>query len=78
MNAKYVIIVPDGVDNPLDCFDGKTVIEAAETPNMDRIAADGRQGVVQTVPAGMTPGSDVAMMSLLGYDPAKSYTGRAR
>lgn len=78
MSAKYVIIVPDGAaDNPLDCFDGKTVIEAAETPNMDRIAADGRQGVVQTVPEGLTPGSDVAMMSLLGYDPAKSYTGRA-
>ena len=78
MTAKYVIIIPDGAaDNPLDCFDGKTVIEAAETPNMDRIAIDGRQGTVLTVPSELTPGSDVAMMSLLGYDPVKYYTGRA-
>lgn len=78
MTAKYVIIIPDGAaDNPLDCFDGKTVIEAAETPNMDRIAIDGRQGTVLTVPPELTPGSDVAMMSLLGYDPVKYYTGRA-
>ena len=78
MTAKYVIIVPDGAaDDPLDCFDGRTVIEAAQTPNMDRIAAEGRQGMVRTVPAGLTPGSDVAMMSLLGYDPSQSYTGRA-
>ena len=78
MTVKYVIIVPDGAaDNPLECFGGKTVIEAAETPNMDRIAIEGRQGVVSTVPPGFLPGSDVAMMSLLGYDPAKYYTGRA-
>lgn len=78
MNAKYVIIVPDGAaDNPQACFDGQTVIEAAHTPNMDKIAADGRQGICHTVPPKMTPGSDVAMMSLLGYDPAEHYTGRA-
>lgn len=75
---KYVIIVPDGAaDNPQACFGGKTILEAAETPNMDKIAVDGRQGICRTVPANMTPGSDVAMMSLLGYDPAKYYTGRA-
>lgn len=78
MSAKYVIIVPDGAaDNPQDCFNGKTVIEAASTPNMDKIAIEGRQGICRTVPSGMTPGSDVAMMSLLGYDPQASYTGRA-
>lgn len=78
MSAKYVIIVPDGAaDNPQECFDGKTVIEAAETPNMDQIAMDGRQGVCKTVPDSLTPGSDVAMMSLLGYDPKSYYTGRA-
>ena len=78
MTAKYVIIVPDGAaDEPLDCFDGQTILEAAETPHMDRIAVEGRQGLVRTVPSGMTPGSDVALMSLLGYDPAQSYTGRA-
>ncbi len=78
MSAKYVIIIPDGAaDNPQDCFDGQTVIEAAQTPNMDRITLDGRQGICHTVPEGMTPGSDVAMMSLLGYDPQEYYTGRA-
>lgn len=78
MSTKYVIIIPDGAaDYPLDCFDGKTVLEAADTPNMDRIAAEGRQGMVRTVPPELTPGSDVAMMSLLGYDPMQYYTGRA-
>jgi 2,3-bisphosphoglycerate-independent phosphoglycerate mutase len=78
MSAKYVIIVPDGAaDNPQECFDGKTVIEAADTPNMDTIAMIGRQGICRTVPDPMTPGSDVAMMSLLGYDPRACYTGRA-
>lgn len=78
MNPKYVIIIPDGAaDNPQACFDGQTVIEAAHTPNMDKIAADGRQGICRTVPEKMTPGSDVAQMSLLGYDPAQYYTGRA-
>jgi 2,3-bisphosphoglycerate-independent phosphoglycerate mutase len=76
--AKYVIIVPDGAaDEPLEQFGGKTPLEAAETPNLDRVSAEGRQGLVQTVPEGMEPGSDVAQMSLLGYDPARSYSGRA-
>ena len=76
--TKYVIIVPDGAaDEPLEELGGKTVIQAAHTPNMDRISTEGRQGIVRTIPAGMEPGSDVAQMSLLGYDPAKYYTGRA-
>jgi 2,3-bisphosphoglycerate-independent phosphoglycerate mutase len=78
LKPKYVLIVPDGAaDNPLEIFGGKTVIEAADTPNIDKIAIEGRQGLVHTVPKGMQPGSDVAMMSLLGYDPQKNYTGRA-
>lgn len=78
MKPKYVLIVPDGAaDNPLEIFGGKTIIEAADTPNIDKIAIEGRQGLVHTVPKGMQPGSDVAMMSLLGYDPQKNYTGRA-
>lgn len=78
MKPKFVLIVPDGAaDKPLEIFDGKTVIEAADIPNIDKIAMEGRQGLVQTVPKGMQPGSDVAMMSLLGYDPQKNYTGRA-
>lgn len=75
---KYVIIVPDGAaDEPLEQFGGKTVLEAAATPNMDKISTHGRQGLVRTVPPDMDPGSDVAQMSLLGYDPRRYYTGRA-
>ena len=56
---------------------GKTPIEAAATPNMDRVAAEGRQGIARTVPDGFESGSDVATMCLLGYDPAVYHTGRA-
>jgi 2,3-bisphosphoglycerate-independent phosphoglycerate mutase len=76
--TKYAIIVPDGAaDEPLEQFDNKTVLEAAETPHMDEISRQGRQGLIRTIPADMEPGSDVAQMSLLGYDPRRYYTGRA-
>ena len=76
--TKYAIIIPDGAaDEPLDQFDGATALEVAQTPNMDKISAEGRQGLVRTVPADMEPGSDVAQMSLLGYDPRRYYSGRA-
>src|SRR3954452_8220462 len=75
---KYAIIIPDGAaDEPLAELGGRTPIEAARTPNMDRIASEGRQGLVRTVPQGFESGSDVATMTLLGYDPAKYHTGRA-
>jgi 2,3-bisphosphoglycerate-independent phosphoglycerate mutase len=75
---KYVVIVPDGAaDEPLEQFDGRTALEAAHTPHMDRISIEGRQGLVRTVPDGFEPGSDVAQMTLLGYDPLRYYTGRA-
>ena len=78
MTTKYVIIIPDGAaDYPLDCYDGKTILQAAEIPNTDKISIDGKQGIVQTIPPDMTPGSDVAQMSLLGYDPLQYYPGRA-
>ncbi len=78
MTRKYAIIIPDGAaDEPLEQFAGETVIEAAETPNMDKISTLGRQGLIQTVPEDMEPGSDVAQMSLLGYDPKQYYSGRA-
>jgi 2,3-bisphosphoglycerate-independent phosphoglycerate mutase len=78
LTTKYAIIVPDGAaDEPLGQFGDQTAIEAAETPNMDKISTLGRQGLVQTVPADMEPGSDVAQMSLLGYDPRRYYSGRA-
>jgi 2,3-bisphosphoglycerate-independent phosphoglycerate mutase len=75
---KYAIIIPDGAaDEPLPQLAGKTPLEAANIPNMDRIATTGRQGTAQTVPDGFESGSDVAIMCLLGYDPAKFHTGRA-
>ena len=75
---KYAIIIPDGAaDEPLAELGGKTPIEAADTPNMDRIAIEGRQGLARTVPEGFESGSDVATMCLLGYDPAVYHTGRA-
>ena len=76
--TKYAIIIPDGAaDEPLDEFNGKTPLEAAQTPNIDQISSEGRQGLVRTVPPGIEPGSDVAQMSVLGYDPRLYYSGRA-
>ncbi len=76
--TKYVIVIPDGAaDEPLEQFGNKTVLEAANTPGMDKISTLGRQGLARTVPLGMEAGSDVAQMSLLGYDPKRYYTGRA-
>ena len=78
MTTKYAIIIPDGAaDEPLEQFDNKTVLEAAQTPNMDKVSTLGRQGLVRTIPADMEAGSDIAQMSLLGYDPRRYYTGRA-
>jgi 2,3-bisphosphoglycerate-independent phosphoglycerate mutase len=75
---KYLILIPDGAaDWPVPALGGKTPLEAAATPNLDRLAREGEFGRVLTVPAGMEPGSDVAGMSLFGNDPAAAYTGRA-
>src|SRR3979409_1922411 len=75
---KYAIIIPDGAaDDPLPELNGRTPLEAANTPNMDAIAQAGRIGTVRTVPPGFESGSDVATMCLLGYDPAVYHTGRA-
>lgn len=74
---KYCIILGDGMaDEPIPDLSGKTPLEAAETPNMDRITREGAMGLVRTVPPGFSPGSDVANLSVLGYDPAGCYTGR--
>jgi len=76
--TKYAIIVPDGAaDEPIAQLGNKTILEAAEIPNMDRISQQGRQGLARTIPVGFEPGSDVAQMSLLGYDPRRYYSGRA-
>lgn len=74
---KYLLLVPDGAaDYPLDELDGKTPLQAASTPQMDFLASKGSIGQVKTIPSGMNPGSDVAILSLLGYDPRKYYSGR--
>jgi 2,3-bisphosphoglycerate-independent phosphoglycerate mutase len=74
---KYIILVGDGMgDYPLEELGGKTPLEAARTPAMDRLARLGELGRVQTIPINFHPGSDVANMSLMGYDPAEYYTGR--
>lgn len=75
---KYAIVIPDGAaDVPLEELGGKTPLAAADLPNMSRISATGKLGMVRTVPPGMDPGSDVAILSVLGYDPREYYTGRA-
>ncbi|HPZ32480.1 MAG TPA: cofactor-independent phosphoglycerate mutase [Methanoculleus sp.] len=74
---KYIVILGDGMaDEPLAELGGRTPLEYAETPNMDRIAREGRCGMLRTVPEGFEPGSDIANLSVLGYDPRVSYTGR--
>ena len=74
---KLLYIVLDGLgDRPIPEFGGKTPLEVAETPNLDRLAEQGRLGLMYTVSAGIAPESDVAVISILGYDPARFYTGR--
>ena len=75
---KYAIVILDGAaDRPLDELAGRTPLAAANKPAIDAIATGGRLGMVRTVPKGMAPGSDVAILSVLGYDPTQCYTGRA-
>jgi len=75
---KYLVVVGDGMaDRPLRELDGRTPLQAARTPNMDMLAAAGTPGRVRTVPKGMHPGSDVANLSILGYNPLEFYSGRA-
>src|SRR5688572_24415872 len=75
---KYAIIIPDGcADEPQESLGGKTPLQAAHLPNMDRIAQTGVVGRSNNVPASLTPASDVATLSLFGYDPLEVYTGRS-
>jgi 2,3-bisphosphoglycerate-independent phosphoglycerate mutase len=75
---KYAIVIPDGcADEPQEALGGKTPLRAAHKPNMDRIARTGVVGRSNNVPPSLTPASDVATLSLFGYDPLQVYTGRA-
>ena len=74
---KLIYVAIDGMgDLPNKTLDNKTPLEAAETPNMDALAAGGKTGLMYTVKKGVAPESDVAVISLLGYDPFKCSTGR--
>ena len=75
---KYVIILGDGMsDEPLEALNGQTPLEVADTPTMDALASMGEMGMVQNVPAGMSPGSEIANLSVMGYDPLTDFTGRS-
>ncbi|VUT27969.1 MAG: 2,3-bisphosphoglycerate-independent phosphoglycerate mutase [Candidatus Syntrophoarchaeum sp. GoM_oil] len=74
---KYLILLGDGMaDNPLDELGKKTILQAADTPNMDYLAKKGLSGLFKSIPDGMPAGSDIANLSVLGYDPEVYYTGR--
>src|SRR5262249_27477037 len=76
--VKYAIVIPDGcADEPQESLGGRTPLQAARKPNMDRIAQMGVVGRSNNVPPSLTPASDVATLSLFGYDPLEVYTGRA-
>jgi 2,3-bisphosphoglycerate-independent phosphoglycerate mutase len=79
-NARrpHVVLVPDGMaDEPLEELDGRTPLQAARTPFMDEMARSGVVGLVRTIPDGMALGSDVANLSVLGYEPSQVYSGRS-
>lgn len=75
---KYAVVLCDGMaDYPVPALGGKTPMQLAKKPNMDRLASLGEVGLVRTVAPGLKPGSDVANLSVLGYDPKECYTGRS-
>ncbi|MDY3225586.1 MAG: cofactor-independent phosphoglycerate mutase [Candidatus Faecousia sp.] len=75
---KYIVVLGDGMaDEPIAALGGKTPLEYANTPAMDILASGGELGMVQNVPEGMHPGSEVANLSVMGYDPEKVFTGRS-
>lgn len=75
---KYIILLGDGMsDEPVAALQGKTPLEVAKIPNMDRLVKAGKIGLAATVPEGFHPGSDVANLSVFGYDPADCYSGRS-
>lgn len=77
-DMKYIVILGDGMaDEPQEALSGKTPLEAARTPVMDALAASSETGLLQTIPDGMSPGSDTANLAVLGYDPKQYYTGRS-
>lgn len=75
---KYIVVLGDGMaDEPIEKLGGKTPLEYADTPTMDAMSKQSEIGMIHTIPEGMSPGSDTANLSVLGYDPKKYYTGRS-
>jgi len=75
---KYIILLGDGMaDYPIEELGNKTPLQAAETESMDAVVGRGKIGMVQTIPEELPPGSDIANLSILGYDPNRYFTGRA-
>lgn len=75
---KYIVVLGDGMaGEPLEALGGKTTLEAAQTPVMDDLASKGKLGLAKMVPDGMKPGSDVANLGVMGYNPADCYSGRS-
>ena len=73
---KYVILVGDGMgDYPVPELGGKTPLEAAATPHLDELARQGELGCARTIPPGKEPGSDIANLAIMGYDPVRYHTG---
>ena len=78
LDMKYVVILGDGMsDEPIEALGGRTPLEAANIPTMDTLASCGELGMVQNVPAGMSPGSEIANLSVMGYNPLTDFTGRS-
>ncbi len=78
MRRKYIVLLGDGMaDDPIPELGNRTPLQAARTPNLDHFAQKGLLGWVRTIPAGLPPGSDVANLSIFGYDPSIVFTGRA-
>ena len=75
---KYIVMLGDGMaDEPIEALGGKTPLECADTPTLDALASRAEIGMVSTIPEGMSPGSDTANLSVIGYDPKEYYTGRS-
>ncbi len=75
---KYIVVLGDGMaDEPIEALGGKTPLAYAKTPNMDKLSKLSEVGMVHTIPEGMSPGSDTANLSVMGYDPKKYYSGRS-
>lgn len=75
---KYIVLLGDGMaDEPMEALNGQTPLEYANTPVMDDMASKGQMGMVCNVPTGMSPGSDVANLAVLGYNPLENYSGRS-